>query len=81
MLDGVLRLTLRQLIITFRQFVQGFGPRTVTVKLHESLFPAASVAVHFTVVVPIGNTVGRHRRAHLQAEGGTPTLTLNAWRN
>ena len=28
---------------------------TVTVKLQESLLPEASVAVHFTVLVPFGN--------------------------
>jgi hypothetical protein len=36
----------------------GVRSRTVTVKLPELLLPARSVAVHATVVVPIGNVEG-----------------------
>jgi hypothetical protein len=39
---------------------------TVTLKLHEAVLPAASVAVQVTVVVPTGKT---------EPDGGLQTMT------
>ena len=51
--------------------------RTVTPNVHELMFPASSVAVHVTVVIPIGNVLpeaGAHvtigARSHVSVAGG-----------
>jgi len=51
----------------------GSASRTVTVKVHELLFPEASIAVQVTVVVPMGNSL---RSAGLQVNCGWPQLSL-----
>jgi hypothetical protein len=55
----------------------GTGAPTVTVKLHDAVACAASVAVHRTVVVPTGNT-DADAGLQLVCTGATPPVATGA---